>query len=107
MVFFSETALDDIERIFVGLLEWHTKDNGQPLMTFTEVWNYRDDLFNVGNTLDTLPYDTKAQYEMHKRYGQYIYRYDRNRRTQWYFIYDKTSKDVFINKIISNYLTVL
>ena len=106
MVFFNKTALDDIEQIFVGLLEWHTKDNGQPLMTFDEVWNYRDDLFNVGNTLDTLPYDTKVKYEVHKKYGQYVYRYDRNKRTQWYFIYDKTGEDVFINKIISNYLTV-
>jgi len=106
MVFFKESALDDIEQIFIGLLEWHTKDNQQLLMTFDEVWNYRNDLFNVGNSLNTLSYNTKAQYEMHKKYGQYVYRYDRNQRTQWYFIYDKIDEDIFINKIISNYLTV-
>jgi len=106
MVFFNKTALDDIEKIFIGLLEWHTKDNWQPIMTFDDVWKYRDDLFNVGNSLDTLLYNDKAQYDIHKKHGQYIYRYNRNQRTQWYFIYDKTGEDIFINKIISNYLTV-
>ena len=106
MVFFNQSALDDIEQIFVGLLEWHTKDNFQLFMTFDEVWSYRNDLFNVGNSLDILPYNAEAQYEMHKKYGRYVYRYDRNKRTQWYFVYDKIGNDVFINKIISNYLTV-
>ena len=29
MVFYNKSALDDIEQIFIGLLEWHTKDNKQ------------------------------------------------------------------------------
>jgi len=106
MVFFNELALDDIEQIFIGLLEWQTKDNQQPRMTFDEVWDYRNDLFNIGNKLDTLSHNIRAQYEIHKKYGEYVYRYDRNQRTQWYFIYDKVDNDIFINKIISNYLTV-
>jgi len=106
MVFFNKLALDDIEQIFIGLLEWQTKDNQQPRMTFDEVWEYRNDLFNVGNKLDTLSHNIKAQYEVHKKYGEYVYCYDRNQRTQWYFIYDKVGNDIFINKIISNYLTV-
>ena len=106
MVFFNQSALDDIEEIFVGLLEWSTKEFQQPIMTFDEVWNYRNDLFNVGNSLDDLSFDQKAHYDTHKQYGQFVYRYDRNRHTQWYFIYDKTGNNVFINKIISNHLTV-
>ena len=107
MVFYSKSALDDIEQIFIGLLEWHTKDNKQLRMTFDEVWNYRDNLFTVGNSLDTLLYDAETKYEMHKKYGKYVYRYDKNQRTQWYFIYNKTGKDVFLNKIINNYQTIL
>ena len=106
MVFFNKPALDDIEEIFVGLLEWSTKDNRQLIMTFDEVWNYRNDLFNVGNSLDTLSFDKKTQYDTHKKYGQFVFRYNRNQHTQWSFIYDKTGNNVFINKIISNYLTV-
>jgi len=106
MVFFDESALDDIEEIVVGLLEWHTNDNRNPLMTFDEVWNYRNDLRTVGNSLDSLSYHAQAHYEVHKRYGQYVYRYNRNSNTQWYFIYDKIGKNIFINKIISNHLTV-
>ena len=107
MVFYNTSALDDIDRIFVGLLEWRTKDNNQQRMTFDEVWEYRNTLFNVGNTLDALPYNVEAQYEVHKQYGKYVHRYSKNQRTQWYFIYDKTGDNVFINKIISNYQTVM
>jgi len=105
MVFFNKSALDDIEEIFVGLLEWSTKDNFQPIMTFDEVWDYRNDLFNIGNSLDTLSFDAKPQYDIHKQYGQFIYRYNRNQNTMWYFIYDKVGNAVYINKIISNYFT--
>jgi len=107
MVFYNKSALDDIEQIFIGLLDWRTKDNKQLRMTFDEVWNYRNDLFNTGNTLDTLSYNAEAQYEIHKQYGRYVYRHNKNKRTQWYFIYDKKGNDVFINKIINNYLTVI
>ena len=105
MVFYNKSALDDIEDIFVGLLGWHTKGNKQLRMTFEEVWNYRNDLLNIGNSLDSLSYDTVTQYEIHKRYGKYVYRHNKNQRTQWYFIYDKIGEDIFINKIINNYLT--
>ncbi|MCL2435524.1 MAG: hypothetical protein FWD09_05225 [Lentimicrobiaceae bacterium] len=107
MVFYNKSALDDIEQIFIGLLEWQTKDNQQLRMTYDEVWNYRDSLFHIGNTLDILPYHAKAQYEMHKQFGKYAYRYNKNQRTQWYFIYDRIGEDIFINKIINNYMTIL
>jgi hypothetical protein len=106
MVFYKQSALDDIEEIFIGLLEWCTKDNRQLRMTFDEVWDYRNDLFNVGNSLDTLSYNAETQYETHKQYGKYVYRYNRNRRTQWNFIYDIKGENVFINKIVSNYVTI-
>jgi len=41
-----------------------------------------------------------------EQYGKYVHRYKRNRRTLWYFIYDKIGENVFINKIISNYVTI-
>ena len=106
MVFYKQSALDDIEQIFIGLLEWRTKDNNQLRMTFDEVWDYRNNLFDIGNTLDTLPYNAETKYEIHKQYGKYVHHYKRNRRTVWYFIYDKIGENVFINKIISNYLTI-
>ena len=106
MVFYNKSALEDIEQIFIGLLEWQTKDNNQLRMTFDEVWNYRNNLVKIGNMLDTLSYHAETQYETHKKYGSYVYRYSKNQRTQWYFIYDKKGENVFINKIINNYLTV-
>ena len=105
MVFFNKSALDDIEEIFVGLLAWST-NNGQPIMSFNEVWDYRNALFNAGNLLDSLTFDVKAKYNIHKQYGQFVCQYNRNRHTQWYFIYDKIGNNVFINKIVSNYQTI-
>ena len=104
MVFFNKSALDDIEQLFIGLLEWNVSE--QVRMTFDEVWKYRGDLFDIGNSLDNLSYHAETQYEMHKRYGKYVYRYDKNQRTQWYFIYDTIDEDVFINKLINNYQTI-
>jgi len=105
MVFFNKSALDDIEQVFIGLLEWHS--HKQLRMTFDEVWNYRNSLFDVGNSLDMLSYHAETQYEIHKQYGKYVYRYDKNQRTQWYFIYDRMEEDIFINKIINNYQTFI
>jgi len=107
MVFYNKSALDDIEEIFIGLLEWKTKDNSQPIMTFDEVWSYREDIYKAGNALDLLPFDKNAQYQIHKQYGKFVYCYKRNKHTQWYFIYNKTENNIFINKIISNHLTVI
>jgi len=106
MVYFNKSALNDIEQIFTGLLEWRTKNNNQLRMTFEEAWDYRDDLFKIGNSLDSLTYDAKTQYEMHKQYGEFVHRYNKNQRTQWYFIYNKVGKDIYLNKIISNYMTI-
>ena len=106
MVFYNKSALDDIEDIFVGLLNWTTKDNFQPRMSFEEVWNYRSSLFDEGFDLDKLVYRFNAKFESHKKFGQYVHRFDKNKRTQWYYIYDIDEKgDIYINKITNNYLT--
>jgi len=107
MVFYSKTALDDIENIFVGLLTWTTKDNFQPKMSFDEVWKYRNDVYNEGLSLDKLHFHFKTTFEAHKRFGQFVHRFDRNKRTQWYIIYNiDKENNILINKIINNYLTV-
>ena len=45
-------------------------------------------------------------YDNHKNYGNYVYVYKRNRATTWYIIYNVIQNDVYIEKIISNHLTV-
>jgi hypothetical protein len=45
--------------------------------------------------------------EEHLKHGTYTYPYKRNQKTTWYIVYNiDLSGNIFVNKIISNYLTV-
>jgi hypothetical protein len=105
MVFYNNQALNDIENIFNGLLEWQTSNN-QKIMEYNEVVRYRDDIRDTCNSLDKITYHARAKYPDHLKYGTYVYRYNRNKRTQWYIIYEKMENNIFICKIISNYKTI-
>ena len=107
MVFYNKTPLNDIEGIFIGLLTWTTKDNYQPRMSFDKIWEYRNTLYDEGLNLDRLCFHFKTAFKKHKQFGQYVHRFDKNKQTQWYFIYNIDEKgDIFIEKITGNYMTV-
>ena len=67
MVVFNEQARVDLENIFDGLLGWKTP-NGQFYMTNEEVVDYHNDILNVCETLDNVPYHAKAKYPDHLLY---------------------------------------
>ena len=102
MVFYSIQADNDLDEILEGLLTWrkHT-------LTREFCLGYISDLIDVCDSLDTKTIHFNAVYETHKLYGEKVHKYARNKNTTWYIIYDiDLSNNVFINKIISNYLTV-
>jgi hypothetical protein len=102
MVFISNQAKTDLDNIVIGLLEWE-----KIILTVPEVMQYVDDIVSICYQLDKATYHAKVRYKEHLKYGKYSYLYKRNRNTVWYVIYDIDSFDnVFVNKIISNYLTV-
>ena len=91
-----------MDEILEGLLTWrkHT-------LTREFCLSYISDLVDVCDSLDTKTIHFNTVYETHKLYGSKVHKYVRNRSTTWYIIYDTDlSNNVFINKIISNYLTV-
>ena len=102
MVIWTEDAREDIENILFALITW---EKHQPL-SLEEADNYIEDIRRAGNKLDKLSLHTNARYETHKAYGEKVYRYDRNKRTQWYIVYDwdEITKIVCMNRIISNYM---
>ncbi|GHS96138.1 hypothetical protein FACS189421_00700 [Bacteroidia bacterium] len=103
MVYYSNQADEDIENIFIGLLSWkkHT-------LTFDHVWEYRNTLRQVCDSLESKPYHVDTTYSIHQQYGTKVHSYRRNKQTIWYIIYDIDYQgNIFINKIISNYLTVV
>ncbi|MDR1737482.1 MAG: hypothetical protein LBR66_01495 [Candidatus Symbiothrix sp.] len=102
MVFYSEQSRQDLEDILYGLITW----DKHPL-TYEHAHVYVSDIRAVCGVLDSISYHSLALYETHLNFGRYVFAYKRNPRTTWYIIYDiDNQKNVYIQKIISNYLTV-
>ena len=102
MVYYSATATADFKGILSGLITWKK----HPL-TYEHALSYVDDIHAVCESLAKRAMHQQTTFEVHKKYGNYVYAYNRNKATTWYIIYNITvKKDIFIEKIISNYLTV-
>ena len=102
MVFINRQARIDLDNIVTGLLEWD-----KVKLSISEVMQYVDDIADICYQLDGFEYHRHAKYHDHLKYGKYSYPYKRNNNTTWYIIYDTDSNNnIFINKIINNYLTV-
>ncbi len=105
MVYFSDRSRDDLNKIFESLLQWETA-NHQKRLTYNMVVSYHNNLLDVCEGTDKLPYHRKATYPLHKRFGEFVCQYKRNPRTLWYIIYNLAGGDVFVERIINNYKTV-
>jgi hypothetical protein len=102
MVFVSRQAKIDLDNIVIGLLEWEKVE-----LTVPEVMQYVDDISDICYKLDDLSYHHSAKYKEHLKYGEYSHPYKRNRNTTWYIIYDiDLYNHIYVNKIISNYMTI-
>jgi hypothetical protein len=102
MVFINQQAKIDLDNIVIGLLEWE-----KITLSVTEVMQYVDDIADICYQLDNFTYHHNAKYDDHLKYGKYSYPYNRNKNTTWYIIYDiDSNNNIFVNKIINNYLTV-
>jgi hypothetical protein len=103
MVYYSEQADNDLDDILEGLLSWR-----RYALTREFCHNYISDIIDVCNGLDTKVYHTNAVYNIHKRYGAKVYKYSRNKNTVWYIIYNIDAfNNIFVNKIMNNYLTIV
>ncbi|GHU78684.1 hypothetical protein FACS1894145_1250 [Bacteroidia bacterium] len=102
MVYYNPSALEDYSNILYGLLTW-PKHPLEP----EHAKQYMHDIDKICHSLNGLLFHQKATYDIHKRYGCYIYMYRRNRNTSWYIIYNKDlSNNIFIERIMNNYMTV-
>ena len=102
MVYYSKQADSDLDEILKGLLTWqkHT-------LTHEFCLNYILDIIDVCDSLAAESYHSDSLYETHRCYGKKVYKYSRNKNTIWYIIYDiDIENNIFINKIINNYLTI-
>ncbi|GHT32837.1 hypothetical protein FACS189434_05590 [Bacteroidia bacterium] len=103
MVIYSDTARQDLEDILYGLFVWR-----QGTLTFDHVKQYVFDIQRMCDKLDTKEYHTNTIYRTHQKYGEKVYPYKRNKNTTWYIIYniDEVTGNIYVNKIMNNYLTI-
>ena len=78
MVYYSKIAQNDLIEIFWGLLTWEK----HPL-EYDHVSGYLDDLQDMCNKPDQLRYHSKAQFQIHKQFGEIVYKYRRNKNTTY------------------------
>jgi hypothetical protein len=103
MVYYKPDSKRDLDNILYGLLLC-PKHPLEPKYAM----QYVRDIREICDSLDLKSYHEKSSYSFHKKYGEYVCRYKRNRNTCWYIIYGRDSvNDVFIERIINNYMTAI
>jgi len=102
MVFISRTASNDLRKILLGLINWK-----KVILDREYCINYVSEIIKVCRSIDHLSIHLNSEYSAHKKFGQKVYKYKRNRNTTWYIIYDydKPNNIVYIKHINSNHTT--
>ncbi len=99
-VYFNPVATQDLRQILVGLLTWEKVQ-----LSREHAREYVFDIYEYALSLSQRAFHIKCKYNEHLQYGAYILRYRRNNRTVWYIIYNVYDRDIYIEKILNNYLS--
>ena len=102
MIYIKKRASNDLARLIIKLMKY----KNHPL-TREEAIDYVDKIKSECYTLANLPIRSKTIYFTHKKFGQYVHRYNKHSNIQWYIIYDFDKYgNILIKKIISNNETI-
>ncbi len=103
MVIYSDSVQLDLENILFGLVTWKKSP-----LSYEHAISYIDDIRIAADSIDTRSKHRNCTYNTHKKYGEKVMAYKRNRNTTWYVIYDwdEVNRIAYVNKIINNYNTV-
>ena len=101
MVYYNSQARIDLSNILIGLIEWkkHPLEPNHAIQYVSEIRKECD-------TLDKRIIHINAIYDIHRKYGEKVHIYKRNANTIWYIIYNKIGENIYVEKIINNYMTV-
>ncbi len=100
-VFISTQAVEDLKDIFTALISW-----SKGSLELDHALEYINDIENQCYSLAYKTYHFRTRYSAHKLYGEKVLTYRRKSKTIWYIIYNiDLNQDIYIAKIISNYLT--
>ena len=106
LVIISQGFRDDLENCFDSLM--FPKFKNRPPLTYEEAHNYIDDIADLALLLGEKKRHADCVYEIHKQYGGKVIRYDRNKNTQYYIIYDLDEEKniIHIKRLIANHVTI-
>ena len=102
MVYIKKRASNDLARLIIKLMKYKE----HPL-TEEEANDYVNKIVSECYAISNLPVRSLTVYTVHKKFGKYVYRYDKHSLIQWYIIYDFDKYgNILVKKIISNNQTV-
>ena len=105
MIVLSQRCKNDLEDCFDALM--FPKYNNRTPLSFEDAHKYIDDIVNFAYSIAFKAIHVNCFYDEHKRYGAKVARYDRNKYTQYYIIYNINEyDDIYIERIITNHITI-
>jgi len=102
MVYYSDQFEKDLEQIFRALLAWKKHE-----LEYSHVISYRNDIKKECLSLGSISHHFNSKYKEHRKIGEYVHLYKRNKNTIWYIVYDKDEhRNIYIQGIFSNYTNI-
>jgi hypothetical protein len=101
-VYISLQAVEDLNKIFTGLINWK-----KGALEIDHALQYVNDIEKQCYSIGHKTYHSKVKHPTHKLFGDKVFVYRRNPGTDWFIVYNiDQANNIFITKIISNYLTI-
>ena len=105
-VFWKNQALYDLEDCIDSLML--SQNPNRPSLTYEEAIDYKNDIINFALSLRNRKTHTNCVYAIQKVFGEKAARYDRNKTTQYYIVYNlDLSGNIQIERIMTNHITIV
>ncbi|MDR3219813.1 MAG: hypothetical protein LBU22_12710 [Dysgonamonadaceae bacterium] len=104
-VFWRNQALTDLDHCIDALM--FPEPANRPSLTYEDAIDYKNDIVTFALSLRNRIRHIACVYEIHKQYGSKVARYDRNKNTQYYIIYNvDTEGNIYVERIMTNHITI-
>jgi hypothetical protein len=104
MIVFSQQSGADLEDCLDALM--FPKYKNRPPLTFEEAHDYVDEIVEFVYSISEKATHTNCIFDTHKKYGEKVVRYERNKYTQYYIIYNvDVAGNIYVERIMTNHIT--
>ena len=97
-VYIKQRAVNNMKNIFTRLVLGKTF-----ALPYGEAKAYVNDIENECSAIEKCSFHYNTVRAEHRKFGQKVYTYKRNRQTEWYFIYDiDEHENIIVKRIMCN-----